>query len=244
MADTSIDTELRGLLQSRQAAQSSQKTLKNISRALSIVLVGTFVGYLYSLYGQVTTMYAPENFAGPLQEEANALLPKLEPQLQKLFEETVPVYTELTLEKFEAAIPILQANSQKELNILMDSVSTNARERIDEALERLAAQHQQRIGQHFPSLATPEGLEASGVRWSSTLESDAEQLLAHFHERYVGEIGELQATLERFRPNDFEYLSEEELTQKFLHLWLQKLDRLVMEGIDGVPLENTKGFES
>ena len=244
MADTSIDTELRGLVRKRQVAESRQKTLKNISRALSIVLVGTFVGYLYSLYGQVTTMYAPENFAGPLQEEANALLPKLEPELQKLWEETVPVYTELTLEKFDAAIPILQENSQKELDILMASVSTHAQESIDEALQRLAAQHQQRIGEHFPSLATAEGLEASGKRWSSTLETDAEHLLAHFHERYIGEIGELQATLEGFRPNDFEYLSEEELTQKFLHLWLQKLDQLVMQGIDGVPLERAKGIES
>ncbi len=244
MADISIDTELRGLVQRRQAAQSSQKTLKNISRALSIVLVGTFVGYLYSLYGQVTTMYAPENFTGPLQEEARFLLPKLEPELQKLWEETVPLYTELTLEKFDAAIPILQENSQRELDILLASVSTNAHESIDEALERLAAQHQRRIGRHFPSLATEEGLEASGKRWSSTLQADAEDLLAHFHERYIGEIGELQATLEGFRPNDFEYLSEEELTQKFLHLWLQKLDRLVMQGIDGIPLERAKGIES
>jgi len=244
MVDTSIDAELRGLLQSRQVAESRQKTLKNISRALSIVLVGTFVGYLYSLYGQVTTMYSPENFAGPLQEEATAMLPKLEPELQKLWKETIPVYTELTLEKFEAAIPILQEKSQQELDILLASVSTNAQESIDESLQRLAMQHQRRIGQHFPSLATAEGLEASGKRWSSTLEGDAETILAHFHERYIGEIGELQATLERFRPNDFEYLSEEELTQKFLHLWLLKLDRLVMEGIDGVPLENTKGIES
>jgi len=241
MVDTSIETELRGLLQGRQAAASRQKTLKNISRALSIVLMGTFGGYLFSLYGQVTTMYAPEKFAGPLQEEARALLPKLEPELQKLWEETIPVYTELTLAKFEASIPILQENSRKEMDILLASVSTNAQESIDESLQRLAARHQQRIGQHFPSLASSEGLEASGKRWSSTLESDVEDVLAHFHQRYIGEIGELQATLEGFRPNDFEYLSEEELTQKFLHLWLKKLDRLVMQGVDGVPLENTKG---
>ena len=103
---------------------------------------------------------------------------------------------------------------------------------------------QQRIGRHFPSLATAQGLDASGRRWSTALEGDAEQILTHFHERYVGEIGELQATLEGFRPNDFEHLSEEELTQKFLHLWLIKLDGLIMQGADGVPLENAKGTES
>jgi hypothetical protein len=139
---------------------------------------------------------------------------------------------------------VLQENSQRELDILLASVNTDAQERIHESLDRLATQHQQRIGAHFPALSTNAGIEAAGKRWSTALEGDAERILDHFHERYVGQIGELQATLEGFRPNDFEHLSEEELTQQFLHLWLIKVDRLVMEGAEGVPLEKAKGIES
>ncbi len=244
MPEKSLQADLQHLVESREAARAHQKSLKNLSRILSLALIGVFVGYLAALYGQVTTMYSPAAFAGPLQEEANALIPKLEPELKALWEETVPVYTELAVQKFDSALPELQKRSEQELDALIANVSANAEAGIHDALERLASKHQARIGEQFPDLATTAGMEKSARRWSSTLQRDAGIVLAHFHDRYVAQLGELQATLDGFRPNDFEYLSEEQLTQQFLHLWLLKVDRMILEGDTGLALKDASGSQS
>ncbi len=244
MSEKSLQADLQDLLETREAGRAQQKNLKNFSRVLSLVLIGVFVGSLAALYGQVTVMYSSEQFAGPLQEEANALIPKLEPELRKLWEETVPIYTELAVQKFESALPLLQERSEKELDALIANVSSNAEKGIHDALERLATTHQERIGEHFPNLATTHGMENSTRRWSSTLQRDSGIVLAHFHERYVAQLGELQATLDGFRPNDFEYLSEEQLTQQFLHLWLMKVDRMILNGDTGLALDDASGSTS
>jgi len=57
------------------------------------------------------------------------------------------------------------------------------------------------------------------------------------HERFGEDILGVEATMRRFLPNEFEDLTEEELARQFIHLWLMKVDRLVLLGDAGRPLE-------
>jgi hypothetical protein len=233
MADPMLDKDLREMSRGYHEGNSRLKMLKQISRVVSIGFVIVLLVFVASLYTKARAMYAPENFTVPLQDEMQYLLPRLEPELRALWNETAPVYGELALEKFETALPQVQEASQVELEALLDSLSTNAEKRIEESLSRILSRQHRVVGKHFPSLTTSEGIEELGARWQNTLEVDSEQVLLHFHDLYAEDLGELQATLEQFRLSRFEELSKEELTRQFIHLWLMKIDRLVTQSDEG-----------
>jgi hypothetical protein len=241
MAEPFLDAELQELRDSHQAATSRLKTLRQISRGLTVLFVVTLVAFLAGFYFKVTNMYAPERFEEPLREEALNLLPRMETELLMLWEETAPVYGELALERFEEALPAIQNASQRELNALLSNLKTNAQERVDASLARLHARHHERINRHFPNLSTAEGAEERGMYWMETVESDFEHILGHFHDRYFEDLGHLEATLEQFRRNDFEQMSAEQLTRQFLHLWLMKVDRFILLADQGESLDRRKG---
>ena len=96
----------------------------------------------------------------------------------------------------------------------------------------------------FPGLSDPERADELGAQWMEAVEEDFEQIVLHFHERFSEDIGELQATLDQFRPNRFEHMDEDDLARQFMHLWLMKIDRRVMLGDDGDSyLEKGAGHE-
>ena len=160
---------------------------------LTLVLVAVFVGSLYGLYGQVSRMYEPANFEEPLQQELRDLLPKLEPQLLQLWEETAPIYGELALKKFEQALPEVRESSARELAVLQVSLLDHAQDRIHDSLRRIADRRRQQLAEHFPQLATAEGAEAMGLHWMENIEQDFEQIVLHFSERYSEDLGTLTA---------------------------------------------------
>lgn len=228
MSRPGLHQELEKLTENHRVARSRLGMLTKISRLLSLALVLVLVGFLTSIYGKVTSMYAPENFEKPLQEEARYLLPKLEPELRMLWEETAPVYGELAVEKFEEALPAVQIATEAEIAALRRSLVANAEDRIDEALARIARKRERQLKQHFPTLATKDGADEMGMRWMEAVEADLEEILLYFHDRYSGDLGELAATLEQFRSDEFEQMDKDDLTRQFIHLWLMKVDRMVM----------------
>ena len=85
----------------------------------------------------------------------------------------------------------------------------------------------------FPQLSSAEGADEWGTQWMEAIEADLADVLAHFEIRYSEDLGALEATLEQFRTDGLEDMTEEQLTQQFIHLWLMKVDRLVMHGDGG-----------
>jgi len=81
---------------------------------------------------------------------------------------------------------------------------------------------------HFPDLSTDEGAEELGTRWMETLRGDFEEAVLDFHGRYTEDLGELEATLEQFRSDEFGAMTQDELIRQFAHLWLVKIDHMVM----------------
>ena len=233
MTDPSFESELRDLGQFRSASRSKLRKLTHVTRGLSVLLVLVLVGFLAALYGQVTTMYAPENFEGPLQQEAQNLMPKIEPELQRLWDETAPVFADLAIGQFEEALPLVREASQREFDTLLTNVSGNAQEQVREALTRVSNAHHAKMKAHFPTLSTTRGAEDSVMQWMETIESDLGQILAHLEMRYSEDLGELQATLDKFRPNEFEEMTEDELIRQFVHLWLMKADMMVLADTEG-----------
>ena len=241
MPESDLHADVRSLRDTYQSRKSSLQKLKRISQGLGAVFIVVLLAFLAGLYSRAADMYAPEKFVEPLQKEAQVLLPKLEPELRTLWDETAPVYVEMATEKLQLALPELQERSQKEMELFLTSLSANAERQIHGALNRVVARQQQVFEEQFPALATQDGLRQVGNRWVSTLESDAEDVILHFHDSYVTDLGELAETLDQFRSSEFEGMSDEELARQFVHLWLLKLDRWVMEGDEGVPLERAVG---
>ena len=228
MSDPSLDRALREFHQAHLSAQAILKKLNNGNRALSLALVVVFLSFVVALYGNVTDMYAPEKFDGPLQEEAKKLLPRLEPELRLLWEETAPVYSEMAVEKLTSALPEVQAAGQKEFETLLANLKTHAEQRTNAALMRISSKQEARLRESFPDLSTEEGAEERVLEWVESFEGGFEEILAHLEIRYSQDLGELQATLDQFRSSEFEGMSEDELTRQFVHLWLTKIDRWVM----------------
>jgi hypothetical protein len=228
MEDPSLEAGLRDLRQEHSAARARLTTATTVSRLMTMVLVLVLVGFVAAIYSKVTAMYAPENFEAPLQEEARNLVPRLEPELKRLWGETAPLYGQMAMEKFETALPIVEQTTLEELATLRTNLTEHARDHVDSSLDRISRDLRGRMQAYFPELSTPEGAEALGQRWMESVEQDFEQILLHFHERYAEDLGELEATLEQFRNEELENMPKDELTRQFIHLWLMKMDRWVM----------------
>ncbi len=234
MTDPGLESELRALRDDLRTARQQEKKLARIGQGLTIVLIIVFVGFVAALYSKVVTAYSPQNFEKPLQEEAQNFLPKLEPELRILWDETAPVYGQLASEKLEMALPALQDASQREFDGLLFNLETNANLQTYAALDRIALKHRKRLEQQFPKLSRPEEAEALGVRWVEALEGDFKQVASHVTERFAEDILGVEMTLSRFLPNEFEDLSEDELARQFIHLWLMKVDHMLLYGDEGL----------
>ena len=104
----SFEAEIRELKENHDAARNRLRTLNQVNRVLTVVIVFVMIAFLTVLYGKVTSMYAPENFQEPLEREVRNFLPALEPQLRTLWNETAPVYGEMALKKFEEVMPAVR----------------------------------------------------------------------------------------------------------------------------------------
>ena len=93
MSDPSMDAAVQGIRDAHLASRTRLRHLAQISRLLTVAMLVIALLFVASFYSKVTTMYAPEEFEGPLQLEAEKLLPKLEPELRALWSE--PAWTGL-----------------------------------------------------------------------------------------------------------------------------------------------------
>lgn len=210
------------------AARARLKKMMQVSRGLTVVLVLVLIGFIGAVYNKATAMYAPENFEGPLQEEAARLVPRLEPELRQLVNETVPVYGELAMEKLELALPAVEKAALHELEILRANVLEHGSQRLDAAMDRIAHELGARLESQLPQLSDADATDRLGLRWMEEVEGDLEAVLLYFNDLYTKDLGQLQATLEQFENEDYESMSRDELTREFIHLWLMKMDRWVL----------------
>ena len=224
------------LRDNHEKARQKLKKMGTAARLLTLTLVTVFAVALFMLYGKMTDMYAPEKFEEPLMREAQRLIPQLEPELRSLWEETAPVYNNLAMEKFRTALPAFREVGQRELDTLLTDLKSHTEKQVDASLDRIAANLEQRLEGRFPRLATDEGAEQRLQQWAEVFEEDMIQVLVHFEKRYLEDLGELEATLEQFRPSEFEEMSQDDLIRQFAHLWLAKLDRWVLTGNAGSSL--------
>jgi hypothetical protein len=222
------DPILHAMQNNHREARSELNNLTQANRLMSILLIVVIVGSLAAIYRQVTTMYDPANFEQPLQDEARAILVRAQPELQKLWAETAPIYGEMALGKLEAALPEVQEASQRELDALRASLTGKAQDKIHDALRRISSKREKQLQAYLPTLSTVEGAEEMGTRWMVSIENDFEDILLRFTDRYTEDLGELAATLDQFRSAEFDEMPEDALMRHFAHLWLLKADRLVV----------------
>ncbi len=241
MSESSPDAELRGLLDEHRQAQSQLKNMGRISQAATLLLAIVVVGFLVLLYGRISTMYAAENFEEPLRSQAAYLLPKIEPELRILWRETAPVYERLASEKLADALPVIQEATHHELGVMLTNVRERATRRVDLAVHRVAERHYEGIRTHVPNLADPDRAQERGSQWMEAISEDLTDVVVHLNQRYLDDLGELEATLEQFFPNEFESMSEDQLTRQFIHLWLMKMDHLVMERDNDLLTSGSRG---
>ena len=164
------------------------------------------------------------------------MIPMFEPEVRTLWEQTAPVYSDMAMEKFQQALPAFQEVGQRELEALLTELRLNAESQVNQSLDRVAGNMQRRMDGQFPMLATEEGAEQRLYQWAEIFEGDLTQVLVHFETRYLEDLGQLEATLEMFRPSEFEEMSQDELLRQFAHLWLAKLDGWVLSGDAGTSL--------
>ncbi len=244
MSDRSPDQQLQELSRDHEAAKAKLKSLVMVGRVLSIVMVVVLVGSLFMLYGKVTTMYAPENFEEPLRQEAENLIPVLEPELRTLWEETAPTYASLARAKLDTVLPDIQEASQRELDALLQNLQLNVEQRTNQALQRIYTKHDSRLREQFPRLANEDSADDLVLQWAENIESDFGEIVAHFEARCSEDLGHLQATFEQFRSSSLESMSRDELTRHFAHLWLMKVDHWVVTGDQGNTFRYAEGVGS
>lgn len=229
MPDSPVEAAVRELHTLYHTNRRTQRRLKRTSRIITFCTLFVFTAALIALYSKANRMYALEQFKDPVEREAKEILQHLAPEMETLAREAGPVYARLAEERLEEALPMVHEATRTELHRLSESLTARAGATLNTSLTRLSQRQQRNLEAHFPSLATAAGGEEMKLRWKETIEDDVRAVLTEFRDRYAGDVDRLQGTLNGFRPNQFEEMTEEQVTRHFVHLWLMRLDRLVME---------------
>lgn len=238
MQDSFVEGAIRELHDLYLTGRAKQRRYRQTSRILTFATLGLFAAFLLAFYSKANSMYAMENFHEPLQKQAHILATQLAPNLETLLAEAAPVYAKEAIAKFEEALPTVREASQNELKRLSTSLRVRAENQMNATLQRIAEKNRRKLQEHFPSLASVANPGALEEKWKKTIEEDTIQVIEEFRTKYTRDVQMLRNSLEGFRSSRFEEMGEDELTRYFIHLWLMRLDRLILEGDLGGEFDN------
>ncbi|MCZ6691763.1 MAG: hypothetical protein O7H41_19420 [Planctomycetota bacterium] len=238
MDHPSVESAVQELHEIYRAGKTRRKRFKTISRILTCCTLGVFVAFLGAIYGKANTMYALEKFQDPVQQKAQVILKQLAPNLETLLKEAGPTYARLAVEKFNEALPTLRADSQRELERLATTLSAHAEGQLNATLERIAEKQQKMLQAEFPSLTSDQKTQALQDKWRSTIEEDTRTIIREFQTRYSRDVALLRNSFEEFDTSRFDGMEKDALMRYFAHLWLMRLDRLVLAGDIGGKFDN------
>lgn len=222
-----------------QATAAEQK-FRRIRWALLVALFGVVAFYVVAIINRFGTMYAVDKFRVPLQQEMEKVAPRVRDALLAVVEKARPVYADLAAKKFSEAQPHLERALLQEWRALSDNLSYTAETELHATLTRVGEKQLAAVEKRFPFLHEEAKRERFKEKWKARVEENIKVSLQDFHDKYRGDIERLRERLEKFRPNDFEKWTKEELTRYFVHLWIVLLDRAIL-GLDQVDVGGEDG---
>lgn len=231
--DASPPPRVEGLEEAFRAAKEEEFRLRGRVRLLTLGLFLVVVGCLTSLVVRAAKQYGPRQFEPHARRELARLVPLLGRNAMGVVEEVRPEYVRLAREEFQKTLAPLRATAAEECQRLGDSLRKRAEGQIERTLERLEARQWERLKAEFPVLADAAAQARYRERWKSELVTNGREVVLDFHERFGRDVQKLWGTVQSFRPNPCENMSEDRLHREFLHLCLMLVDRQVMAPDEG-----------
>jgi len=219
---------LRGAIRRYEEFGERQAYYRKLEIGVAVALLVIVVAFILASYGRMRSTYTMERIGPHLSREMTHLSPQINHAALEVAKDVLPTYIELTEKKLGESLPQIEDSVEREVEILWTNMHRQLRQDFDDALERSAKKLEARLRAEFPELLEPAALTILERELTEMLEEDTSDFIERFFDRYSRDLNSLYATLEGFRGNRFEKMSEEELTANYFHLWLTLLDYDIM----------------
>lgn len=221
---SSIDGMERGLSESK----TRQKTLRNWSVVMNIVLMAVFVVYGLIFYNILKNNFSNEKLAQTLQASVSQLTPLISNATIEVVTDVAPVYMDAASRKSDEFMPQFAVALEKEANRFVQNMTAHAQKDLTARLERIAGSVAAEFKAQYPDL-TDEQIERFITETEEEILILFTDLSQHILDQSLPEIVEMKIMTENL-PNEFLPQEELELYRLFLHKLLRLLDTEIMEG--------------
>ena len=223
-----LETEVQRLEESlKKEVAYTQKTARyvtSIPLALSIVLLV----FILINYVNITTEYTEEKFSDSLRQEMQELTPTAVRELRSLGDVVLPVYIKEFRDQFVSMGPEILKRFHTELDELSNDVLTGVHEHLTQAETRILEKSEVALFESYPNLSDASQQREITESLRGLTESAVTDAILNFERRFGKHVASVRDELLQLDVSDTGE-TQVDLQKKFIHLWLDLLDKEIME---------------
>ena len=218
-------TELEGAIRGARVAE--QRTSFAI-RLIAFGVVGMLLGFILFNFVQFRTEWTPEKLGPRLEQELAELNPLLASELHELARHLIPVYAREGRRQFRSMGPQISRVLEEQLNRLAADLREDVYLRLSDNDAEIRKRTTEMIFEAHPDLQSESEFDEIRRHFRIVTEDALMTALSDFDTRFSRQADRLQETIFDFSVEDTGE-STIELQKRFIHLWLQLLDREIMK---------------
>ena len=231
----SIDDDIRRLETGVQRLEESlqqevafrRKTARYVT-AVPVTLSVMLLAFFMINYINIRTEYTEENFSDSLRQEMREFNPAAVRELRSLGDVVLPVYFKEFREQFVSMGPEISKRFGEELDELSSDVLTRVHEHLAQTERRVLEKSEVAIFESYPELSDPGHREEITRNLQALTEDAVAGTIGNFERRFGKHVADVREALLKFDISDTGE-TRVDLQKKFIHLWLQLLDKEIME---------------
>ena len=230
-SDTALNSIAAEVRQLEQAMENNRSVLQRTGRTavfITLTLCLTICTFLLVNYFTLSTTWAKENFARSIEKELVEFSPSLIKQVNLLARDLLPIYSQEGRRQLMRLGPQIAERAELQLTLLNEELLQSIHKQLQESRLRVVKDAEKQIYECYPSLAKSGSREDLTNRFRNVTENALINALASFEGRFARDVDDVRDSILKMDVSDTNETTEE-LQKKFIHLWLQVLDREIME---------------
>jgi hypothetical protein len=213
------------------------------SKLIAAGAVVMLLGFAYASYRTLAQNFSGDRVRASVERVGGELVTEASPVLIDVAKQVAPVYRAEAENAVRELMPELTDRARTEFELCAQHLSEKAHTNLLNASAAPIEATLDRMSSQFPSLQDPGFREELMHEAEKLLHDEIDQVLASTQETYQPQSDRILAAfrkLEREAPADAD---TQELSTRFVHLWLMLIDAELMESTNGgkVGMANASG---
>ena len=179
-------------------------------------------------YGSIRSNFSHEKLVENGQRVGESVFESAQPQLIAAAKQLVPVYRDEAERALRETLPLLQQSALEQLKLAQKNISAQARAALEEAAIAPVHESLRSLMDEFPAVRDEQFVNELLASTESTLHEELTRVLETTHEIYRPQIERLSAATSELRSEKLAAATNDELMQRFIHLWIMLIDTELM----------------